>query len=170
MNATESGDSSASGDSPVVTRWTVDQDVVCSNPTHCRNLKLLSCARFPGYSAIFGKMRTDFRWPLSYTESGLKIRVYILRLLTVVSDCTGARIENDTRPARNKQCTHRHRIYPSHRTTNLLLYGLCTPSMVCCEKQQKSFVITLVRIRQVLTPQEMEQLPTSLSDRHRLTD
>ena len=40
-------------------------------------------------------------------ELGLKIRVYVLRWLTVVSDCIGALVENDTRPARHKQYTHR---------------------------------------------------------------
>ena len=41
-------------------------------------------------------------------------------------------------------------------TTLLLLHGLCTPCRARCEKQKKSHVITLARIRQVLTPREVE--------------
>ena len=40
------------------------------------------------------------------TELALKIRVYVLHGLAVVSDCTGARVENDIRNA--KQYTHTH--------------------------------------------------------------
>ena len=54
-----------------------------------------------------------------HIELGLKMRVYVLRWLAVISDCTGALVENDTRPARHKQHMHGHRIYPSHHTTHL---------------------------------------------------
>ena len=57
-----------------------------------------------------------------------------------------------------------------HCTTLLRLHGLCTPCSALCEKQQKSHVITWARIRRVLTPRKIEQLPTSLPDCHRLTD
>ena len=48
-----------SGGSSVVTRWTVDQEVVGSNPTHDGNL-FLSCARSPGLLSPFDKMSTGF--------------------------------------------------------------------------------------------------------------
>ena len=38
-------------------------------------------------------MSTGFRWPESSSELGRKTRVYVMRCLTVVSDCTGARVE-----------------------------------------------------------------------------
>ena len=114
----------------------------------------------------FRKISTSFRWPGSSTEMGLKIRFYKLRWLAVVSDCTGARVENDTRPARHKQYTHGYCTCPPHHTTFLWLHGLCTPCRVCCEKQHKSPMITWARIRQVLTRREVEWLPTSLPDCH----
>ena len=82
-------------------------------------IKFLSCAHSPGLLCQFGKMSTDFGSRVSSTELELKIRVYVLRSLAVVSDCTGALVENDTRPARHKQYTHGHRICPPHRTTLL---------------------------------------------------
>ena len=48
----------------MVTRWTVDQEVVGSNPTHGRNK-----TRYPGLLSTFGKMSTGFRWPRSSTWS-----------------------------------------------------------------------------------------------------
>ena len=45
-----------------------------------------------------------------HIEFGLKIRIYVLRWLAMVSDCIGARVKNDTRPARHKQYTHGHRV------------------------------------------------------------
>ena len=53
-----------SGDSSVVTRLTVDQEVMDSNPTRGRNeMKFLSCARYPGLLSRFGKMSPGFWWP-----------------------------------------------------------------------------------------------------------
>ena len=49
-----------------------------------------------------------------HIELGLKIRVYVLRWMAVVGECTGARVENDTRPAGHKQCTHGHCICSPH--------------------------------------------------------
>ena len=46
-----------------------------------------------------------------HIELGLEIRVYVLRRLAVVSDCAGARVENDTRPARHKNSTHTDTTY-----------------------------------------------------------
>ena len=71
-----------SGDSSVVTCWTVDQEVVVSNPTNGRK-QFLSCARSPGLLSPFGEMSTGFRWPDFATKLGLKIRVYALRWLAV---------------------------------------------------------------------------------------
>ena len=81
-------------------------------------------------------------------ELGLKMRVYVICRLAVVSDCTGARVENETRPSRHKQYTHGQRICPSHRTTLPWLHGLCTPCRARCEKQQISHAITWDRILQ----------------------
>ena len=41
-----------------------------------------------------------------HIELALKIWVYVLCGLVVVSDCTGARVEIDTRPARHKNSAH----------------------------------------------------------------
>ena len=55
-----------SGDSSVVTRWTVDQEVEGLNPTHGGNL--ISVVRsLSGFLNPFGKMSTGFRWPRSST-------------------------------------------------------------------------------------------------------
>ena len=106
----------------------------CGFESHPRQkLKFMSCARCPGLSSPFGKMSTGFRWPGSSTELGLKIHVYVLRWLTVVSDCTGARVENDARPARRKQFTHGHRICLPHPTTHQWLYGPYTSCRVRCK-------------------------------------
>ena len=90
--------------------------------------KYLSCARSPVWLSPFGwnENRISVAGVL-HIELGLTIRVYGLRKWTVVSDCTGARVENDIQPARHKQYTNRHRICPSHRTTLLWLHSLCTP-------------------------------------------
>ena len=111
--------SAVSGDSSAVTRWTVDQEVVGSNPTHCRNL--VSVVR--SLSGFTQPIREN-EYQLSvagvlHIELGLKIRVYVLRCLVVVSECTGAWVENDTRPARHKQYIHGNRICATHRTTIL---------------------------------------------------
>ena len=50
-----------------------------------------------------------------HIQLGLQIRVYALRWLAVVSDCTGARVENDTRPARHKPA----HTWASHMPTSL---------------------------------------------------
>ena len=55
-----------SGDSSVVTRWTVDQEVVGSNPTHGGNL-ISGVRSLSGLLSSFGKMSTGFRWPGSST-------------------------------------------------------------------------------------------------------
>ena len=143
-------------DSSVVTRCTVDQEVVGSNPTHGGNL--ISVVRsLSGFTQPirYNEYRLSVAWVL-HIELGLKIWVYVLRWLAVVSDCTGVRVENDTRPARHKQYTHEHRIYSPYRTTLLWLHGLCKPCRARCEKQHKSHLITWARIRQVLTPREVE--------------
>ena len=155
----------------MVTRWTVtvDQEVVGSNPIH-DIIKFLSCTRSSGLLSPFSKMSTGFWWQGSSTALGLKIWIYVPCWFAVVSHCTGSWVENDTPPARHKQYTHGHRICPPRRTTLLWLHGLCTPCRARCEKQKKSHVITWARIRQVLTPWEVVQLPTSLPDCHRLLD
>ena len=53
-----------------------------------------------------------------HIELGLKLWIYVLRWLGVVSDCTGIRVENNNRYARYKQYTHMGIPYahPSHHT------------------------------------------------------
>ena len=65
-----------SGDSSVVTRWTIDQEVVGSNPTHGN---LISVVR-----SLFGFTQpirqNEYRLSVAgHIELGLKIRVYVLR-------------------------------------------------------------------------------------------
>ena len=55
-----------SGDSSVVTRWTVDQEVVGSNPTHGGN-KIYVLRSLSGFTQPFGRMSTGFRWSGSST-------------------------------------------------------------------------------------------------------
>ena len=127
-----------SGDSSVVTRWTVNQEVMGLNPTHGGNL-IYVVRSLSGFSQPIPQ--NEYRLSVVgvfHIELGLKIRVYVLRWLSVVSDCTGARVENDTRHARNKQYTYGHCICPPHHTTLLWLHGICTQWRARCEKQHKS--------------------------------
>ena len=68
-----------SGDSSVVTRWTVDQEVVGSSPTHGGNL--ISVVRsLSGFTQPI--RQNEYRLSLAgvlHIELGLKIRVYVLR-------------------------------------------------------------------------------------------
>ena len=51
---------SESGDSSVLTRWTVGQEVVGLNPTHSRNENFCRELALPGLLSPFGKMTTGF--------------------------------------------------------------------------------------------------------------
>ena len=82
-----------SGDSSVVTRWTVEQEVVGSNPTHGRNLNVFRALAFPVYSAHSVNRVQAFGAGVLHIELGLKIRVYVLRWLAVVRDWTGTRLK-----------------------------------------------------------------------------
>ena len=83
-----------SGDGLVVRYWTVDQEVVCSNPTHGRNL-FLSCARIPGLLSPFGKMSAGSRGPPH--GAGTKITGQCRWLAVVIRlDCT-PQPKNDNR-------------------------------------------------------------------------
>ena len=68
-----------SGDSSVVTRLTVDQEVVGSNPTHSGNL--ISAVRsLSGFTQPI--RQNEYRLSMVgvlHIELGLKIRVYVLR-------------------------------------------------------------------------------------------
>ena len=55
---------------------------------------------------------------LLHIELGLKIYYCVLRRLTVISDCTGTRVENDTWCARHKQYTRGLHISPHTSTYN----------------------------------------------------
>ena len=103
-----------SSDSSVVTCWTVNQEVVGSNQTYGRNSNFCCALTLQVYSAH------PVKWVVASTQLGLKIRVYFLRWLAVVSDCTCTRVENDTL---HKQYTHGHRICPSRHNTHLWLHG-----------------------------------------------
>ena len=103
----------------VVKHLHVDQEVVDSNATHGRNYFML-CARSSGLRSPFlkGCRLSGGRDP--HIQLWLKIRICIRRRLAVVSECTDARIENDTRHARHNHYTHELRITPHtcmHNTT-----------------------------------------------------
>ena len=111
---------------------------LCGRIPPTAEIKFPSCARSPDLLIPFGKKKD---WlsvgRVLHIELELKIRVYVLCWLAVVSDCIGTLVKNDTRPARHKQYTHGHRICLPHRTTLLWLHGLCMPCRARCEKQQK---------------------------------
>ena len=80
-------------------------------------------ARSPGLLSPFGKMSTEYRLSVAgvcHIELELRIRVYILRCVAVISDCTGARVENDTRPARRNRYTHTGIAYARLLAPNIL--------------------------------------------------
>ena len=90
---------------------------------------LASCARSPGLLSRFGKISTGFRWPGSSTQSwDLKYGCMSFADWLWVSDCTGARVENDTRPARHKTVHTRASHMPTspHHTpvTTWVLYAM----------------------------------------------
>ena len=58
-----------------------------------------------------------------HIEQELKIRVYVLRWLAVVSDCTGAPVEDDNRPSKHKQYTHTGIAY-AHLTTLVTTWAM----------------------------------------------
>ena len=58
-------------------------------------------------------------------ELVLKIRIFVLRWLAVVSDGTGAWVEINTRCARHKQYAHVHRKCLPHLHNTLVTNGLC---------------------------------------------
>ena len=94
-----------------------------------------------------------------HIELGLKIGVYVLRWLAVVSDSTGARVENDTRPAWHKQYTNNKQgITYAHLTASHSCdcMGYVRHVGHAARNSKKSDVITWARIRQVLTPREVE--------------
>ena len=83
---------------------------MASNPTteiyFCRALALrVYSARSVNLGPAFGGRGLRM-------EIGLKRRVYVLRLLAVIRDCTGARAESDARRARLKLHTHGLRTSP----------------------------------------------------------
>ena len=90
----------------MITRWTVDKEVVGSNPTHGENF-ISAVLSLSGFTQPI--RQNQYRLSVTrvlHIELGLKIRAYVLRWLAVVSDCTGSLGENDTRSARHKQYTH----------------------------------------------------------------
>ena len=89
-----------------------------------------------------------------HIELELKIQVYVLRLLAVVSDCTGARIENDTRPAR--QTTHTGIAYAHLTAAHCCDYMGYVRHVGHAARSSKNHVITWARKCQVLTPREVE--------------
>ena len=141
----------------MITRWTVDQEIVGFESHPRQKLNFCRAARFPDLLNPFGKMSTGFQWQGSCTYGFI-----YLRRLAVVSDFTVARFENDTRPDRHKQPytgNVGHRICPPSPTSPHHTPVTTRAMYACrarCEKQQKSHVITWARIRQVLTPREVE--------------
>ena len=108
----------------MVRHWIVDHEIVCSNPTHGRNL-FMSCARSAGLLSPFGKMCTSFQWPVSSAwtwnlKYGSKC-VYVLCWFAVFSDCTGLRVENNTRRAGHKTVHTRAYHMPSSHTKPSLI-------------------------------------------------
>ena len=67
-----------SGDSSAVARWTVDQEVVGSNPTHGGNLICHALALWVYSAHLVNEYRLSVAGVL-HIELGLKIRVYVLR-------------------------------------------------------------------------------------------
>ena len=67
-----------SGDSSLVTRWTIDQEVVGSNPTYSRNYNFYRTLALRVLLSQFGEINTGFRWPGSSAKLALDIWVYVL--------------------------------------------------------------------------------------------
>ena len=92
-----------------------------------------------------------------HIELGLKIRVYVLRCLAVVSECTSARVETDSRPTRNKQHTNTGIAYADLIAPHSCDYiGYVRHVGHAARSSKKSHVINWARIRQSLTAREVE--------------
>ena len=159
---------SLSGDSSVLTRRTVDQEVVGSNITHGGNLtsvvrSLSGFSKFIKWIAAFDGRSFPQSWDLKYGSMSFadwlwSVIAPALGLQTIPDPLDRNRIHTGIAYAhlRHKQNTHGYRTCPPHRTTLLWQHWLWTQCRARCEKQQKSHVITWAKISQVPLSREVQ--------------